>query len=75
MAAIASEKGGRSHRVSIRIREHPHHTDALRRAYFQFSFGEWREGTSPSRSRRTVRKSLPSYGFHRGRRVIETTGQ
>ncbi|MCP3911614.1 MAG: transposase, partial [Actinomycetia bacterium] len=24
--------------------------------------GEWREGTSPSRSRRTVRDSLPSYG-------------
>ena len=24
--------------------------------------GEWREGTSPSRSLRTVRDSLPSYG-------------
>src|SRR3954452_19534098 len=28
-------------------------------------FGEGREGTSPSRSRRTVRDSLPSYGSHR----------
>src|SRR6476619_3257475 len=28
-------------------------------------FGEWREGTSPSRSRRTVRDSRPSYGSHR----------
>ena len=26
--------------------------------------GEWREGTSPSRSLRTVRDSLPSYGSH-----------
>ena len=26
--------------------------------------GEWREGTSPSRSVRTVRDSLPSYGSH-----------
>ena len=26
------------------------------------SRGEWREGTSPSRSVRTVRDSLPSYG-------------
>lgn len=27
--------------------------------------GEWREGTSPSRSRRTVRDRLQSYGSHR----------
>jgi hypothetical protein len=26
--------------------------------------GEWREGTSPSRSLRTVRDGLPSYGSH-----------
>ena len=26
--------------------------------------GEWREVTSPSRSLRTVRDSLPSYGSH-----------
>ena len=26
--------------------------------------GEWREGTSPSRSLRTVRDSLLSYGSH-----------
>ena len=29
------------------------------------TFVEWREGTSPSRSRRTVRDSRPSYGSHR----------
>src|SRR3954453_3584300 len=29
------------------------------------TFGEWRGGTSPSPSRRTVRDSPPSYGSHR----------
>src|ERR1700736_6546206 len=29
------------------------------------SLSEWRGGTSPSRSLRTVRDSLPSYGSHR----------
>ena len=46
-------------------REHPPNTNALVTGDFHIDFGEWREGTSPSRSRRTVRDSLPSYGSHR----------
>jgi hypothetical protein len=59
LAATVDVPRAEGHRGRMSVSAHPPHR--TERASFT---GEWREGISPSRSLRTVREPLDSYGSH-----------